>query len=390
MNGNKGMRNPSETYLRTGPTCFSLGIFLTILVALFTSAHAEPLRLLESPDAWQRVGGSEGSFRFDDGSLILDRGEQAPSAMLTKDEYENFDLRFEFKYHRWAESGLFIHAPWNGAYRTGLEIELADDTGKEPDIYRSGAVYRVVPPKVVAVKKDGEWNTCDVHMDWPRLFVRINDIVVQDLDLGAHPELRYTLRRGAIGFQNNHGWGVHIRAFELTPLPDSAPEIRMLDHGLDDWQEVRPKNATWTFEGDETLVFRGGYGYMQYQRDVQDFMLRLYYRTTAAANGGVFFRWLADDSDRGNEIQILDLPGTTMPSGSIYDIARANDLLITPGEWTLLQVYVRGSEAITWINGVKAAETTELTKIRPGRITLQAHRDDCTIEFKDMVLLPLD
>lgn len=359
---------------------------LCIYFLLTPSAPAEtpPRRLLEDPAAWETIGGTAKSFEIRDGQLRIQQGGGEPSAIITRENYENFVLRFRFNYHKWEESGLYIHAPANGAWRAGLEIELADHAGDAPDPYRAGAIFRHVPPKVVAVKEPGEWNDCAVHMDWPHLRVTINDQVVQDLNLDEHPRLRHTLRRGRIGFQNNLGWGMHIADFELTPLPDSAGRITMFNgENLDGWRPVRNKRAWWTVE-DGVLRGAGGNGYLQYVRECQDVALQLYYRCSSSANGGVFFRWKDDDSDRGNEVQLLDVPGAGMVSGSIYGHVRGRDDLFHPGEWNLLQVFVEGSHAVTYINGQKSAETSSLDKIWPGHITLQMHRDGAVIEWKEL------
>lgn len=352
-------------------------------------AAAQPVPLLDTPAAWEAVGGSATSFVFHDGALRIQQGQGEPSAILTRENYENFELHFEFSYHEWEESGLLFHMPSNAAWRAGIEIELADHAGEAPDPFRAGAVFRLVPPKVVAVKEHGEWNTCDVRMDWPRLHVEINGQVVQDLDLDAHPRLRHTLRSGRIGFQNNLGWGMDIRNLLLAPLPDTAPAIAMFNgRTLDGWRPVRNKRAWWTVENG-LLHGAGGNGYLQFVYPCQDFAFQCYYRSSSSANGGVFFRWKDDDSDRGNEIQILDLPGAGMVSGSIYGLVRGRDDIFEPGAWNLMQVFVEGNHATTYINGQKSAETDKLDKVGAGHITLQMHRDGATIDWKDLVLLPL-
>ena len=58
--------------------------------------------------------------------------------------------------------------------------------------------------------------------------------------------------------------------------------------------------------------------------------------------------------------------------------------------WTLLQVSVHGKRAVTHVNGLESAKTDALTRIRPGHIVIQMHRDDSTIEFRDLVLVSAD
>ena len=367
--------------------CAKLALLMILVAA---PAAAEPLSLLDSFDDWERLGGTKNSFQIEDGILICRRSDREPAALLTKRDFENFELQFEFKVSRWCESGLYIHAPRNGAFKAGIEIELSDHVGYSPSPYTAGAVFGRVAPRVVAVKKDGEWNTCHVAMNWPRLVVHMNDQLVQDIDFSQDENLRYTLRRGAIGFENT-GFGIEVRNLALRPLPDSERGIPLFNgKDLTGWSPVRGRGVAKWDAHDGILTGSVRNGYLKHEMVCQDFDLRMYLRTSPAANGGVFFRWLPDDSDRGNEIQILDVPGSSMPTGSIYGIARANDLPLTPGKWELLQISVHGNEAVTHINGLKVAETDTLTKIRPGHIVLQMHKTRAKLDFKEIVLVPAD
>ena len=372
-----------------------------LLALLFLTAHAvadgpsapgtpdpggarQPL--LSTPERWETVGGTATSFLVEEDTLHLQQGQGEPSAILTRQDYENFNLSFEFRCHEWEESGLLLHAPWNGAWRAGLIIALGDHAGDAPDVFRSGAIFRHVAPTVMAVKEHGEWNTCSLHMDWPYLTVVLNGQVVQDLDLSSDSRLSQTLRRGRIGFLNSYGWGLEVRNMSLTPLPDSAGAVKMFNGtNLEGWHPVRNKRAWWT-AADGVLRGEGGNGYLQYDSPCQDFALDLYYRASSAANGGVFFGWKKDDSDRGHEIQILDLPDVGMVSGSIYGLVRGRDDIFNPGAWNLMQIFVKGKHVTTYINGHESAETELPEPVEPGHITLQMHRDGAVIEWRDLTL----
>lgn len=350
-------------------------------------AGAAPENLLSNPDGWLQHRGTAESFHINkEGLLSFQQGQGEPSALLTREDFENFDLTFVFRCHEWEESGLLIHAPWNGAWRAGLILALGDHAGDTPDEFRSGALFRHVAPKVMAVKPHGEWNDCRVRMNWPHLQVTLNGVVVQDLDLSTHPRLAQTLRRGRLGFLNSYGWGMEVRDFTITRLPDTpGREVMFNGEDLDGWRPVRNKRAWWTVE-DAAIRGAGGNGYLQYETPCTDFALSLYYRASSSANGGVFFRWKSDDSDRGHEIQILDLPDVGMVSGSIYGLVRGRDDVFNPGEWNLMQIFVQGTRATTYINGHKSAETDRLEKLDEGHITLQMHRDGAVIEWKELEL----
>jgi len=360
----------------------------TAVVLALSVAGALAGDLLGTMDVWQRTGGNEQSFQLDEGVLSFSSAGDEPAALLTKGDYENFDLEFEFKLARWCESGLYIHAPRNGAFQAGLEIELTDITrGCTP--FTTGALFRLLAPQKAWAGAHDVWHPCKVRMDWPRLVLHVDGELMQNVDLSQHEQLRHSLRRGAIGFQHLGG-RTQIRNLRLDPLPDSEGGVALFNGtDLTGWSVLKGEA---TFEvRDGLLVARDGYGYLKCETICQDFDLRLYLRTSPAANGGIFFRWKpGSKDDRGNEIQILDLADAHMITGSVYGIERGSDAALTPGQWTLLQISVHGNRAVTHVNGVKSAETDALTTIRPGHIVIQMHRDDSTIEFKDLVLVSAD
>lgn len=361
------------------------------LTPCFPANTQEPIDMLDSSERWKFIETTPETISVDEGVLRAKRRSYQSATLVSREDFENFDLQFEFLLHRWCELILLIHAPTNQAWNAGLELVLSDHHGSAPNPHGAGALLGHLAPSAVTVNKNDTWNDCQIHMDWPRLTVTINGQKVQDLDLSTHEDLRYKLRRGKLGFRDLLGWGFETRNMRLTPLPDTENGIPLLNgKDLTGWKEVRPGQASWATNG-AILIGDNGNGYLQHERKTQDFDLRLYYRTTPTANGGVFFRWMTDDSDRGNEIQILDVPQARMPSGSIYRMARGRGDAIRPvGEWQFLQLSVRGGHAVTHLNGVKSAETKGLTKIRPGHITLQMHKEKSTIEFKDIVLISRD
>lgn len=351
----------------------------------------EPVDLLQDASRWTPRDTPREVFTFDGGMLTAQRRSYQSATILTAQDYENFEVQFEFRVKRWCELVFLIHPAWNAADAAGLQLMLSDHHDSAPSVFHAGALLGKRAAPVMAMRADDVWNSCRVRFEWPRLEVELNGEVLHDFHLSADEQFKYTLRRGPIGFRDLLGWGFDVRNMTLTPLPDTEGHVCLYNgRDLEGWREVRPRDAKWEANG-EILVGRDGNGYLQHETLTQDFDLRFYYRTTPTANGGVFFRWMTDDSDRGNEIQILDVPEVTMPSGSIYSIERATTEGLRPvGEWQFLQLFVRGANAVTLMNGVKCAETDALTKVRPGHITLQMHKENSRIEFRDIILVPHD
>ncbi|MFO7973991.1 MAG: DUF1080 domain-containing protein [Candidatus Hydrogenedentota bacterium] len=362
---------------------------LACAVTALGAAPTAPLNLLDSMDHWTQLGGSKGSFVLEEGVLSLRKADGTPGELLTKADFENFELDFEFNVASWRATGLYFHAPRNRQYRAGLELELSGHPKEHDSPFTTGAIFRRLAPEVNARKKPGEWNTCRIHMDWPHLRVTMNDQLVQDVDLEA-AGLGFTLRRGAIGFQNSGQDALQVRNMVLTPLPDSENGIVMpTDPELTGWT-VADGEAKWVGENG-VIRASGGNGHLVFNAVCTDFDFRCYLRSSAATtNGGIHFRWPEDNSHKGQEVQIYDVPGAVMPTGSLYGIARCDDALLRPGEWMLIEIIARGSHVTTYIDGRKAAETFyNLTKRNPGRMALQMHSQGW-IEFKDLVLVPKD
>ena len=367
-----------------------LAAAIILCLSVTASSLAQAIDVLQDPDFWVLENTSEGIYTIDELKIRAKRRSNESATILSREDYENFRLSFELQHKNDCELILLLHAPRNGAYAAGQEIVISEHEGKPPGKYVTGAILdRVAAPKNV-IKRYGQWNTVEVVMDWPRLKVTINDTVMQDLDLESRDDLKYTLRTGAIGFRDLLGWGYTLRNIQLEELPETEGGFELFNgKNFDGWKEVRPGNAKWRIE-DGVIIGENGDGYLQHEIISRDFDLRLYYQTTPTANGGVFFRWKTDDSERGNEIQLLDVPQAISPSGTVYNIQRANGAPIRPGAWNLLQARVINAHAVVHINGVRVAESRDLINIWPGHITLQMHKTDSTIRFKDPILVTLD
>jgi hypothetical protein len=165
-----------------------------------------------------------------DGELHCRKG--AGGKLLTKEEFADFDLKFEFRLTPGANNGLGIRAPLDGdAAFAGMELQILDDghekyAGIAP--YQShGSVYGVLPAKRGALKPTGEWNSQEVIAEGSKIKVILNGTTIVDGDIAefregqktldgqAHPGLKRTT--GHIGFLG-HGDEVHFRNIRVKPL----------------------------------------------------------------------------------------------------------------------------------------------------------------------------
>ena len=332
---------------------------------------------------WKTVGVE--SFSVQRGILHCDGSGDYPTWLRSKDVYENFVLRLDYKIPEFGDTGIFLHAPFYGRNsKVGFEIQISDDRrDSRPFAISTGAVFGVLPPGKLVGRHDA-WIPMEIRFDWPRLQVTIDGELVQDVDVQSHPELRYRLRRGYLGFQDlgKKAWFRNIR---IQRLPDSQKPWQPLftRKGLDGW-DMAGQKVDWSLNGDELLA-RDGHGYLITKDRYRDFELFCYVQTSRHANGGIFCRWKQlQGYDRGFEVQIEDVPDSKYPTGSIYDHQTARDLPVIPGQWYPMQIRVQGLHAVVRVNGVTVADYEQLPVDRAGHIALQMHTDRGWIRVKDL------
>ncbi len=175
--------------------------------------------------------GNVTDYVIEDGEMVIRPKPGSRGNLYSKDEYSDFNFRFEFKLTTGANNGLGILAPLEGdAAYTGMELQILDN---EADVYKSlheyqyhGSVYVVIPAKRGYLKPVGEWNSEEVIVKGPKVKVILNGTVILDgdltearkngtLDKKSHPGI---LRdKGHFGFLG-HGSVVYFRNIRVKEL----------------------------------------------------------------------------------------------------------------------------------------------------------------------------
>ena len=158
--------------------------------------------------------GNKTDYAIENGVLAIYPGRGGSGNLMTKEEFEDFEFRFEFKLTPGANNGLGIRAPLEGdaAYQ-GMELQILDDTAEiysklKPYQYH-GSLYGVSAAKKGHQKPVGEWNYEEVIVKGDRIQVILNgtktlDVNISDarengtLDKREHPGL--SNEKGHIGF----------------------------------------------------------------------------------------------------------------------------------------------------------------------------------------------
>lgn len=175
--------------------------------------------------------GNTQSYIAEDGNIVIHPELGSGGNLFTKEEYSDFDFRFEFQLTPGANNGLGIRAPLEGdAAYVGMELQILDNTAdKYKDLHPyqyHGSIYGVVPAKRGFLKPVGEWNYEEVIARGPKIKVILNGTVITDADITdarengtmdgkAHPGLKRD--KGHIGFLG-HGDVVRFRNIRVKDL----------------------------------------------------------------------------------------------------------------------------------------------------------------------------
>jgi hypothetical protein len=209
----------------------TLSCSLAVLVGLSAAGH-EPTLSRAEKDAgfallfngsdlggWQEVQGDPGTFEVRDGILAGRRKKGSAYWLSTKDEYDDFELRLEFKIPPKGNSGVFIRAPHEGrTSQKGMEIQICDEPNKPaPDKGSTGSIYQVVPSRKFAHRPPGEWNDLWILCDGDRVKVTINGEGINEANMSEHEALKSRPRKGYIGL-SAHTDTVEFRNIRLRKI----------------------------------------------------------------------------------------------------------------------------------------------------------------------------
>jgi hypothetical protein len=177
---------------------------------------------------WQ---GAVNSYEVKNGSIMCRPGKGGD--LLTKEEYENVIIRFEFKLPPAGNNGIALRTPLGGhSSSDGLEIQVLDSDGynaahpQEPLLpYQyHGSLYHCVGAKHGYLRTVGEWNFEEIEVRGQTIKVTLNGTKILDVDIDKldrsqieHPPKGLDRRKGYIGFAG-HDDPVQFRSFKVKQL----------------------------------------------------------------------------------------------------------------------------------------------------------------------------
>lgn len=123
---------------------------------------------------WHNYGGGPlgTEWKVSEGALLFDgpaKKDTIAQDIITDEEYENFDLKLEWKVDTGGNSGIMFYVHEDSAYRrpywTGPEMQVLDNNG-HPDAkiskHRAGDLYDLIRCSKETVKPALEWNQVEI------------------------------------------------------------------------------------------------------------------------------------------------------------------------------------------------------------------------------------
>lgn len=131
--------------------------------------------------------GAVDDFEVKDGAIQCKPGRGGN--LFTKDEFDNFTVRFEFKLPPGGNNGLALRSPITQdqlAY-AGMEIQILDDGAPMyadiQDYQVHGSLYGLAPAARGYLRPTGEWNLQEVTLDGDKLKIQVNGFEVLNVNV---------------------------------------------------------------------------------------------------------------------------------------------------------------------------------------------------------------
>jgi len=213
-----------------------LGAAAALLVA--SPADAKEKKAASSDSGWVDLlpGGNltkhwttKGNWKVNDGGVVTltpregEKGWARFDAYLwSEKQYKNFEIEFEYKVQKRGNSGFYFHvSDKKSPVRKGIEVQIYDSASKGPGKrltdHDSGGIIPGAPPTKNAAKPAGEWNKFHITVKDKKLTVKLNGVVVNQVQLDKHPRLKDRAETGYIGFQD-HALPLALRNIRVREL----------------------------------------------------------------------------------------------------------------------------------------------------------------------------
>jgi hypothetical protein len=159
-------------------------------ITIFDGKSTDQLR------GYNMTGFPDQAWKVEDNELVTQTG--VPNIdLVTKESYKNFEMEFEWKVAKAANSGVFFHIKENAVHQSGngnspnwldnFEMQILDDidfNDKEPK-RSAGSNYDLIAPQNKKLKPVGEYNTAKLVVNKNHVENWINGVKVVEYEMGS-------------------------------------------------------------------------------------------------------------------------------------------------------------------------------------------------------------
>ncbi|MDX2148250.1 MAG: DUF1080 domain-containing protein [Planctomycetota bacterium] len=375
----------------------------------------------------------EKGWTIEDGCLKINAGGGAGD-IVSVEEYSDFELSFEFKVDKGANSGVMyrVSETYDYPWQTGPEFQILDDAGHKDGAMASrsvGALYDMIaPPADKPIKPAGEFNQARIRIKNGVLQHFLNGVKIAECRID---DQSWTDRIAASKFKDMKGFGLepkgrialqdhgdnvwyrNIMIRDLSPGANAAEIALFNGKDLTGWNAFVPdlikegKNPAdvWSVQ-DGVLVCAGKpVGYIKTDKSFSNFVLRLDWRfnpvTKQEGNSGVLVRIQEPDKiwPKSVEAQLH-----SKNAGDFWNIdqfsmnvaaerTKGRRTLKTHfaehevGQWNDYEIVVNKGDIVLRVNGEEVNRATDAAELA-GQIALQS--EGAEIHFRNVRVLPLN
>jgi cytochrome c len=219
-----------------------IAVLIQLVLPLLGYSQNNSLTVQEKKEGWQLMfdGSSTNgwhSFRktsvgqawkVNDGSIYLDTSSKDGGDLVSDKEYENYELKIEWKIEKCGNSGIIFNSiesdKYYASYVTGPEMQVLDNECHEDAKiikHRAGDLYDLISCKRETVKRAGEWNEARI------------------VSKNAHYEFYLNGEKVVEFTMHTPEWDAMVKASKFKSMPDfgksTKGHIVLQDHGNGVW-----------------------------------------------------------------------------------------------------------------------------------------------------------
>ncbi|MGL6227142.1 MAG: 3-keto-disaccharide hydrolase [Thermoguttaceae bacterium] len=356
---------------------------------------------------WSKKGG-DATYSVDDGCIVGKRGPGPNTFLCSDKEYENFVIKFQFKFDEDVNSGMQFrsHARKDGDREVvfGYQCELAPD-GMTGGIYDESRRNRWVDPLNEDVReltktayKAGEWNDMTIQCVGPSIKTWLNGKLISDV-------IDTLENRGFFGLQVHSAPSgtVRWRNLRIKELP-ATPWVPLMGDKELSSLEVKPAGK---WEMDENGVVHAtsqksekNDGLVLTKKDYNNFAAKISFKQILGNSG--LYVWATEN---GKSYWVKGLQGEIdgLATGGLWEVdgrgwicPPKNDLIeknFKAGDWNDFSVVGIRDHVVTNLNGTEISNIKDPKVYKTGKLGLQLHGgSDMDYYFKDFyaMLIPDD